>query len=885
MEKTKRMSKNLKTKSIAIAIFLTILMMASIMLVPSTSAHTPAWQIPTYAYINASPNPVGTGQSVEIIMWLNLVPDGAVIANDIRFQNYQLIITAPDGTNTTQTWAIVQDSTSAQDYFFTPTQTGTYTLTFNFPGMVYTWTEPVMSYITFSFGPSAYTNDTYLASSASTTLNVQNSPISNYPLAPLPTSYWTRPIYQYNTNWYSIASNWLGTGAPGYYGFANTFNMGGNGEQYAGAGDLVGSLTSHVMWTKPLQMGGIVGGNQTAIVADSYFEGSAYNQRYQNPIIVDGYLYYTEPISFNDASNGPTDCVNLQTGQVVWSRTDVPALSFAYLYDVQDSNQHGVYPPILFTSSWRAFDAYTGDPMFNVTNVPSGTTILGPNGEHLILSLVNHGTPTAPNYYLQEWNSSRLWTGQYNGASTSPAVIPPITNGADSRMFDFNVSISYLNTAASVTELGATNDILLGYQGSLPSIGATFMGTASWTPYTYFTINIDQSSSSLGSIIWHETLNPPAGNLTVLAAGIDPVNRVFTENYRETSQYVGYSLDTGAKLWGPTSEEAYLDYYGSPASGSLANGFGYGNMYVSAYAGIVYCYDTKTGNLLWTYGNGGSGNSTDSGLETPFAHYPTFVNAVGSGVVYLVTSEHTPETPLFKGGLQRAINATTGAEIWTISGYTGEFLVFSYAMADGYNTWFNGYDNQIYVVGKGPSQTTVEAPLTNVNTGSNVVIQGTVTDIAAGTKQTQVAGNFPNGVPVSSDDSMREWIGYVYQQQPEPTNFTGVPVQLAVLDSNGNHYAIGSATTDASGSYSLTWAPTISGSYTIYATFAGTNGYYSSYSETHLTATTTATAEPTATPISLASTQSYVLSLGIATIIVIIIIGAVLAMLLLRKRQ
>ena len=31
----------------------------------------------------------------------------------------------------------------------------------------------------------------------------------------------------------------------------------------------------------------------------------------------------------------------------------------------------------------------------------------------------------------------------------------------------------------------------------------------------------------------------------------------------------------------------------------------------------------------------------------------------------------------------------------------------SYAMADGYNTWFNGYDNQIYVVGRGPSATTV----------------------------------------------------------------------------------------------------------------------------------------------------------------------------------
>ncbi len=67
-----------------------------------------------------------------------------------------------------------------------------------------------------------------------------------------------------------------------------------------------------------------------------------------------------------------------------------------------------------------------------------------------------------------------------------------------------------------------------------------------------------------------------------------------------------------------------------------------------------------------------------------------------------------------------------------------------------------------------------------------VVISGSVTDVATGTTQTQVAGNFPNGVPGSSDASMSEWMGYVYQQQPEPTNFTGVPVTIAVTDSNGN---------------------------------------------------------------------------------------------------
>jgi hypothetical protein len=128
-------------------------------------------------------------------------------------------------------------------------------------------------------------------------------------------------------------------------------------------------------------------------------------------------------------------------------------------------------------------------------------------------------------------------------------------------------------------------------------------------------------------------------------------------------------------------------------------------------------------------------------------------------------------------------------------------------------------------------------------------------------------------------------MGYVYQQQAEPTNFVGVQVQLAVLDSNGNHYPIGTATTDESGTYSLTWTPPIPGNFTIYATFAGTKGYWPSYAETHLYAgSPPPTPAPTASPPSgLASTGS--LELGIAAvIIVIVIIGAILAILTLRKR-
>ena len=234
--------------------------------------------------------------------------------------------------------------------------------------------------------------------------------------------------------------------------------------------------------------------------------------------------------------------------------------------------------------------------------------------------------------------------------------------------------------------------------------------------------------------------------------------------------------------------------------------------------------------------------------------------------------------------MTRAINATDGTEIYTLADYTTEFGTMAYAISDGYATFFNGYDQQIYVIGRGPSQTTVNAPNAAIMYGQGLVIRGTVTDVSAGTKQTQQAADFPNGVPVCSDASMREWMGYVYQQQPMPTNFTGVTVQLYVLDSNGNYRPIGTATTDATGSYSLTWTPDIPGNFTVLANFEGTNGYWPSYSETtfNMMNAPAATATPTPTPTSVA--DMYFVPSVIAIIVVIIIGFAVLAILTLRKR-
>ncbi|MCW3999343.1 MAG: PQQ-binding-like beta-propeller repeat protein [Candidatus Bathyarchaeota archaeon] len=844
-------------------------------LLPSTTAHTPGWQIPTYAYIQAVPNPIGVNQAAYIYMWLDKVQTGSAIGNDIRFHDYQLTITAPNGEVTTETFATIEDTTSSQGFSFTPTQTGTYNLTFNFPGQNYAGTS------------GDYVNDTYLASRATTLLIVQEEPIASYPDSyPLPSEYWTRPIYGENPYWYTVSSNWLGNGSPKINNMFGVYSS-------RFLPDGVGSLTSHVMWTKPLQNGGVVGGDDFEIIGDTYFDGSAYIPRYTNPIIVNGKLYYTDPKGINSefsmlggASYGATNCVDLHTGKLIWSK-NIPALSFALIYDLQDPQQHGVLPAILFTANFaQAYDADTGLLLFNVTQLPNAvTSAMGPNGEIIRYVITNAGTTSEPNWRLMQWNSTNMWTGVGfkslgSGFGITPAIdINPNTgtvNASSPARYDYDIPITWRSTMTQTTVVAAwPEDVMLCYNGTLPSM-------TSWTPFTYFAVNLNSSKGTVGSILWQNTIQPPSGNITVVQSGADPIGRVFLEGYKETMQWNAYNLDTGKKMWGPTDSQAALDYYGIPGIEDRVCSIAYGKVYSSEFSGIVYCYDEFTGDLLWTYGNGGEGNSTNSGFAVP-GNYPMAINAIGNGVIYTVTTEHTVNTPIYKGATVRAINATDGSELWQLSAYTGEFHSYSYAIADGYCNYFNGYDNQIYTLGRGPSALTVDAPLANVALGSGLVIKGTVTDISAGTQQDEQAARFPHGVPVVSDESMTDWMSYIYQQKPLPTNFTGVDVVIDVIDANGNYRNIGTAKTDASGTYLLPWTPDIEGAYTVIASFQGTNGYWPAYAETGFAVDPAAPTQPPATQAPANAADMYLLP-GIAAIIVVIAIGFVVTILVLRKK-
>ena len=346
---------------------------------------------------------------------------------------------------------------------------------------------------------------------------------------------------------------------------------------------------------------------------------------------------------------------------------------------------------------------------------------------------------------------------------------------------------------------------------------------------------------------------------------------------KETMVHYGFSLADGSLIWGPTKPANDYNYFRQNTYAA------YGKMYFGGYGGELYAYDIKTGNLLWTYGNGGPGNSTSSGLTTAWGSYPIFIDVIADGKIYLAGTEHSPDSPFYKGTRYRCINATDGTEIWTLLGWgTGMDANYDRA-ADGFFVFLNCYDMRVYSVGKGPSAMTLDAPMNSLPIGNTLTIRGTILDIAAGTKQAEQAARFPYGVPAVSDASQTEWMEYVYMQKPRPTNATGVPITLSVVDSNGNYRTIGTTTSNADGFFSYNWKPDIEGTYNVVATFAGSESYWPSRAETSFVVDPSpATASPYP-EIVLPPTEMYLMGATAAIIVAIAIVGVLLA-LMLRKR-
>jgi cell division septation protein DedD len=272
----------------------------------------------------------------------------------------------------------------------------------------------------------------------------------------------------------------------------------------------------------------------------------------------------------------------------------------------------------------------------------------------------------------------------------------------------------------------------------------------------------------------------------------------------------------------------------------------YGKLYSTGYSGIVYCYDLNTGDILWEY-------TASAGLATPYGNYPLGIAAIADGKIYLATNEHSSGAPYWKGAELRCLDANSGEEKWTLYTHGAtSYGSYGYAVADGYLVYLNTYDMQIYCIGKGPSKTSVDAPMIAVTLGSSVTIRGTVTDQSAGSKQQEQIARFPAGVPAISDEDQGAWMEYVYMQKPCPEDVNGVEVVITTVDPNGNTYELGRTTTGLSGTFGCAIDPPVPGLYKIIASFEGSDSYYGSFAETYITVEEATTAalpiepEPTA---------------------------------------
>lgn len=825
--------------------FLISLFVVTIVALPYSNAQTTDRTKKTYAVCGLMPNPVGVGQ--EVLVWLGITD--YVENQSCGWKGLTVTVTDPDG-DTEELGPFTTDATGSTGTIYTPSKIGNYTFQTHFPAQWFNWSTAPM------FDPEIYGNIYYEASdSDKITLVVQSEPVNDYPNTALPTEYWSRPINAQHYTWNTISANWLSI--PVNRNAVNNDNA---------------PESSHILWAKPLALGGLSGGFLGDHSAES---GDAYEGKFANTVILNGVLYYNryaQGFGGGWAQQG-ISAVDMRTGEEIWFKNN-SRLAFGQTLYWDSFNMHGVFSYIYETVStfdmatfssvttWKAYDPLTGEYQFSITNIPTSGVMFGPTftitgdkGELIIYNIdLVHG-------WAAKWNSTIAVIGPQLPGAMAAGSWGSAAN--TQRTFDGNRGYEWNKTIAA----GAGN-----LPGSISAvfddrvIGCTAGG---WTnigdkPVGIWAFSLVSTGDTALPTLYNTTWTPPAGDLTVSFGDASLADKVFTMEIKETRQIYGFNMDTGQKIWGPTASQTQLQIYGM--TGAISDG----RLFSTGMGGILYCYNITTGQLLWQY------DAKDAYNEILWSNdWPLQVAFVAGDKIYLSHNEHSPVNPLPRGAPFLCIDVQNGTKVWEIplrsTNWGGGPVI-----GDSIIAMWNSYDGQIYSLGKGPSATTVTAPDIGVPAGTSVMIKGTVTDQSSGAK----------GTPAISDESMDQWMQYLYMQFPRPANATGVPVTIDTIDPNGNFIHIGDTISDQSGTFSYRWIPPsdIPGSYTIMATFAGSKSYWPSYAETAMSVDpATVTPTPETAPLTLVS-DLYFVPAVIGIIAAIIVVGAILTLLMIRKR-
>jgi hypothetical protein len=516
----------------------------------------------------------------------------------------------------------------------------------------------------------------------------------------------------------------------------------------------------------------------------------------------------------------------------------------------------------------------TGESILTIVNSTAASglaplTLLTDDNGNLIGYYTNTTNPNAPTLSL--WNATQaILYPNGQGAGFQNWMWRPVKGST----IPFSAGIMWtvpLPTNISGAALPSALGITTINSGVILFTAAGFSGGSYFQSGYQIEAGFDANN---GAQLWiTNRTQTPYTRIGLIQAGYG----VYTIVNYETGALVGYNLNTGAQLW--NTQLANPNAYNS--IGGYQSVLAKGVIYLWGFGGDIWAIDIQTGKVNWqTTTNVLHGAA---GSDTPYGVWPLWTFSCGSLAddILFVPEGHMYSPPLFRGAKELAINATDGSLEWSIMGFD---TTSGPAIADGIMTTLNSYDNQIYAFGKGATKLTVNAPSAGATTTATITISGTISDISAGSQQAGVIENYPNGLPAVSDSSMEQFMESVYMQQTMPNNTTGVPITLSVLDANGNFRTIGTTTSDASGTFAYNWIPDISGAYTLYATFGGSESYYGSAANSHFYASEqapTPTGQPNQTSSSMVDT--YFLPSVVAIILVIIIVGAVL-WLAIRKR-
>jgi hypothetical protein len=850
-----------KTMAILIVAILTISIGAStIQMSQATNLN-----VPVYLKVYAEPNPVGIGQTVFVSMFFTK-PIPNVVGQ--YYTGLTINIVKPDGINQTLGPYTADTTGGVGGIVFVPSIVGNYTVQAFYPGQNITTGDHLIATLS---DPDYFT--------------VQQEPIPGSNIIPLPTEYWSRPIYATNYLWSQLGGNWWGLYQPSFTSTGGYDATGNNFNPYSAAPN-----SAHVMWVKPTAFGGQVGGPISGDQESQYTSTSILYNQFE-PIILNGFLYYklypNTPTSPSSADTPGINAVDLRTGNLIWHKDTSLTPLFGWNMQFHTVQEYGTQAYLVCQaptqpaqgnvssySVWQVLDPMTGYFIANITSVPSAGP-LGGAGLPGIVETKDYNTQGAVYYYstssgnLTMWNSTRCFQGGTAfGAASSPSTIRPSGNINFTRgnqwqvILPTNISGLAINPALSIA--GRTNDVILmrSYGPLLASFSTQF--GASYEVECGF-------NATNGQLLWgpvNRTDLPEFHERSVIAVG----DQHWVEHDKDTNQAYTYDLLTGKQIGSvitlPGNALSTLERGGAIA---------YNKCYIWDFGGNVNAIDLTTGKLVWTY------KPRDAGYNTPYGIYPFWhfgSHSIADGKLFL-SEARMYDPPMFSDAHKMAINTTDGTIVWSGLGFYGREPS---AIADGYLVAWNSYDCQIYTYGKGPSETTANVQQNVVQYGSSVLITGNIMDKSTGTTDNDRSARFPTGVPAVSDDSQTAWMAYVYMQQPKPTNATGIPVSIDVLDSNGNTRNIGTTTSDATGRFSFTWTPDIAGDYTVTANFLGTESYYASSAETFFTVSEP---EPTATPApTLASSMAdlYFVPAIAGLFVLIIVVLALLVLMMMRKR-